>query len=533
MEKTGKRGSLAAALPYLVLAMAIAVSAYAIFALGPHNLDADSASEMLLAELQNREGTLLTDSWYYSSELRTVSPVPLLQLGLLIFPNDWAMARALASLLMLLGAAASALYFGHAARLGAAGVYAAAILAMPFSQTYAFSAFFNGGYYCVYLMLTPVILGLVLSLSRGRVGVKLTLIALLSLWGGTAGVRMMLFLALPLAMALGLELALAMRASERLADALSGEVRMPLLGALLACAMTAAGYLINALILAGKYDFADYGGIAMSMPSSELFFAQMAGIAEFFGVRASGALVGVRGAASLLSLLAMGACGYALIVMIGRCRRGELGFANRVILRFGAASLLLGVAVNVVTEQYYVRYYLPALMLLIVLLMMCWSGTPCRSRLLASAVPLCLCGVFALSSLVYVRQELRADKAPYEQAADWLAENGYTQGYATFWNGATLTEASDGAITVYTLPDPYWQDDWKNLTLNAFLQEKAHFELTPGDIGGPVFVLLSGVELEAQDVPFMDEAHLAHACDAGNIYIYDSAQALYDTLAAQ
>ena len=45
------------------------------------------ASEMVLSDLLNREGRLVTDSWYYSSELRVVSPVPLYQLGLALFPR--------------------------------------------------------------------------------------------------------------------------------------------------------------------------------------------------------------------------------------------------------------------------------------------------------------------------------------------------------------------------------------------------------------------------------------------------------------
>ena len=165
---------------------------------------------------------------------------------------------------------------------------------------------------------------------------------------------------------------------------------------------------------------------------------------------------------------------------------------------------------------------------LVLLLFVCWEGTVCLCAPLRRAVPLALCAVFALEAGIYLRQEKTTQTAPYEDAADWLLSNGYTRGFATFWNGAPLTEASDGAITVYTMPDSYWQDDYKHLTLNRFLQEKANIEaVESGKVEGPVFVLLTAQEC-LQDVPYADEAHLAAQLDAGNIYVYESLEALFE-----
>ena len=137
-RKSGGR-SLEYALAATVLVLSFAVSLGMFAAFGAHNLDADMSSEMLLARLQNEEGTLLSRSWYYSTELRVVSPVPLFQLGLLLFPQDWQAARTVATGIMLAGIAASFLYFARKARMGASGVLMAAILMMPFSQVYALS----------------------------------------------------------------------------------------------------------------------------------------------------------------------------------------------------------------------------------------------------------------------------------------------------------------------------------------------------------------------------------------------------------
>ena len=79
-------------LPWLVLAAAylFTVGFQALY--GMHNLNADNSSEMVLADLLNEEGGFLSTNWYYSTELRVVSPVPVYQLGLLPF-DSWHMAR--------------------------------------------------------------------------------------------------------------------------------------------------------------------------------------------------------------------------------------------------------------------------------------------------------------------------------------------------------------------------------------------------------------------------------------------------------
>ena len=59
-------------------------------------LDSDMASEMVLADLLNREGGVLSQNWYYSTELRVFCQQLLFKLGLLVFPGSWHAARMLA-----------------------------------------------------------------------------------------------------------------------------------------------------------------------------------------------------------------------------------------------------------------------------------------------------------------------------------------------------------------------------------------------------------------------------------------------------
>ena len=96
-------------IPWLALACAFLLSVTFFACFGSHNLDADMSSELVLAQLQNEEKTLMSDQWRYSTELRLVSAVPLYQLGLFLF-ESWHAARTFAVAVLMLGVVASFLF---------------------------------------------------------------------------------------------------------------------------------------------------------------------------------------------------------------------------------------------------------------------------------------------------------------------------------------------------------------------------------------------------------------------------------------
>jgi hypothetical protein len=85
------------------------------------------------------------------------------------------------------------------------------------------------------------------------------------------------------------------------------------------------------------------------------------------------------------------------------------------------------------------------------------------------------------------------DTKGQREAVAAILEQGYTQGYATFWNANVLTELSDGQLEIWQ-----WSDDKQvidNLEdfndVYPWLQAKSHLETVPE---GKVFVLLSANE---------------------------------------
>ena len=56
---------------------------------------------MVLASQLNREGGILSTNWYYSTELRVFCEQLLFKVGLMIFPDNWHLARVLAQAVLL------------------------------------------------------------------------------------------------------------------------------------------------------------------------------------------------------------------------------------------------------------------------------------------------------------------------------------------------------------------------------------------------------------------------------------------------
>ena len=99
-------------LPWLVLALSLAFSLFLYARYGENTLDSDQSSDFVQASHLNQKGALLSKEWFYSTELNTVSPIPIYQLGLLLF-RSWHHARIFSIMII---AAATIASFLSAAR---------------------------------------------------------------------------------------------------------------------------------------------------------------------------------------------------------------------------------------------------------------------------------------------------------------------------------------------------------------------------------------------------------------------------------
>lgn len=514
MKRWAKRRAEVLAWLFLAAMLCITVAGYA--RAGRHNLNSDISSEMVLAELLNREGSLLSEGWYYSTELRVVSSVPVYQLGLRLFPGDWHMARTFSIAVLLTLLSASIIYMGRGAGLRASPMFAAGALLLPIGSVQAFLLTY-GGFYTTYIALAFAIIGMVLRLPlrRGRIR-RLVLIAVLSFWGGLNGVRMPMLCGAPLLLACAWGLWDALREAERPAQALHTPQAMMALGAGVSGAAMVAAFLINWLYLSQRYTFRQYGGAAMGAVDADAFLAQLRHFVGYFGYEDGVRLLSARGIGNLLTLALLAAFVWALVkAMRSRARRDAQA---RLLGDFSACALAVGLTLNAVLGEYEnaysTAYYLPGVFALVMTLFAQTERLDCRMPWLRTLCSLAVAGIFVWQGSEYVLCDLRTIESEHECAAEWLTENGYTQGYATFWNGNVLTECSDGQLELIVY------DNWYSYEPYPWLQEKVHLTELPQ---GRVFVYVDDSEL-ADEPPCAKEEHLVWRGEGAGIYAYDSAE---------
>ena len=77
-------------------------------------IDSDLAAEMVLADMLNKEGSIISTNWFYSTEIKVFNLQWFYRIGLLIFPDNWTYARTFSMALVLLVVIAAWMFFMHA-----------------------------------------------------------------------------------------------------------------------------------------------------------------------------------------------------------------------------------------------------------------------------------------------------------------------------------------------------------------------------------------------------------------------------------
>lgn len=508
--------------PYLVLAGAWLFSV-GLFALtGMHNLNSDMSSELVLADLLNEEGRIVTDSWYYSTEIRVFSPVMLYQLGLLLF-GSWHAAHTFSVAVTLTLAAAGMIYMMRGADIKEAAPYAAAAVVLPTGAASRFT-FTYGGCYTLYCALSCFVLGVVVRMRRGRKSAALCAVMFLAcVWGGLNGVRMMMVCAAPLALTMLWCVAEDALESGSVKTALTGENAGMLLGTGIACAGFASGYLINALVLMRLFNFQNQNERMILNFELDRLIVRFRDLCAYLGWHRGGRLLGLTG------VCAFAAIGLAVMVFVAPAkmarRRGGLDAGGRMLARFGLCGVVLGIflivsagAPELGVGDYAVPYYIAGLMVSLAMgFVLIWRSVRHMAWLRVVLATALSC-VFGLQALQYAVSDMERGEAGYEAVADFLVESGVTQGFTSYWNGNVLTQASDGAIEAYVYRD------WYETELYPWLQKTAHLEQLPE---GRVFIYV-GADENIKSARAAEGCELVFENEAGRVYFCDDAQAAYD-----
>ena len=512
------------ALPWLWMAAAYLFDLWYQLVPGKWIVDSDLASEMILSDLLNKEGTIISHNWFYSTELKVVNLQWFYRLGLRIFPNDWHLARTFGMAITLALFAAAMLFFVKCAGLGRAGLWMVGTLLWPFGQHYLVYAIY-GGYYLVYTFFYMLVLALVLrslNADKKHCALQWVLACVITAVAGMNGVKQLMVFHAPLCLAAAILLVLALHScgkTNRKAalDASRKEVRL-FAASLVTAVAAAAGYFVSNAVLSRMYDFKSYNFIVWNR--DEDWFTLDRILMDFFhefGYENGSGVFHFGGIAAAVGLLLgcwMFFCIVRLLLRLDKLERND----KLLVLLLVAMLAVCGVAYTYFHE-YYLYFWLMNMPVAIAVMAVEIKTEDFHILGARQLLGVGLAACFTLCAVSTVRQE---QEHPYlahkglNTAAEWLVDNGYTQGYSTFWNGNAMTELTSGKLEVWTLQS-LDRDDVPN-----WLQPKSHLTTDPEH---PFLLIDTETDGPAENAKLIQYGDCTEVYNDGRYVIYDFADA--------
>ena len=512
------------ALPWLWMAAAYLFDLWYQLVPGKWIVDSDLASEMILSDLLNKEGTIISHNWFYSTELKVVNLQWFYRLGLLIFPNDWHLARTFGMAITLALFAAAMLFFVKCAGLGRTGLWMVGTLLWPFGQHYLVYAIY-GGYYLVYTFFYMLVLALVLrslNADKKHCALQWVLACVITAVAGMNGVKQLMVFHAPLCLAAAILLVLALHSCGKTdwkaaLDVCRKEVRL-LAASLVTAVAAAAGYFVSNAVLSRMYDFKSYNFIVWNR--DEDWFTLDRILMDFFhefGYENGSGVFHFGGIAAAVGLLLgcwMFFCIVRLLLRLDKLERND----KLLVLLLVAMLAVCGVAYTYFHE-YYLYFWLMNMPVAIAVMAVEIKTEDFHILGARQLLGVGLAACFTLCAVSTVRQE---QEHPYlahkglNTAAEWLVDNGYTQGYSTFWNGNAMTELTSGKLEVWTLQS-LDRDDVPN-----WLQPKSHLTTDPEH---PFLLIDTETDGPSENAKLVQYGDCTEVYNDGRYVIYDFADA--------
>lgn len=495
-SRSGKGNAFWRWFPWAWLILGYCVTMGILWKFGRPYIDSDMSSELILANLLNREGGLLSTNWWYSTELRVFCVQLFYRVGLLLFPEDWYSARIFGQALWMALLIISYFYLANGLKLKNRGVWGAAALTCPFGTWYFWYGHF-GGYYIPHIIWILMSFGAILHLVQSNIykekAVHGALLIVACGFSGLNGIKGLMAFFVPMVLSSLVLLWMEWNANpKRFPD---GEIKLTI-AAVAALVVAGAGYLVNSKILSQGHHFENYNDQSWSTLRLDLLVQKWGDFFSLFGYPADSFLGGdtaifsLNGILGAFGLMVAGAIIISLVRLLIRWK--ELPLLARIApVLLAVTGLVQGIVFSSTgnPSSNNASYWLPVVPLVFPVLQLELETEPFRlpfARRL-SALALCICFIFTSIGTVnrFFREGIRA-VPQLEPICQWLMEEGYKQGYATFWNGNVLTEWSNGEIEMWVV------DDFKELNIRQWLQSTSHAQPPEGE----VFLLSTLGELE-------------------------------------
>ena len=439
---------------------------------GEHWIDSDMAAEMIFSKLLADEGKwIATSDWYYSTEFRVLYTQLVMGPLFRIF-SDWHVIRVITNVVFYVMMLAGFCFVCKPLNLKKRNVWLCALaLFVPVSEA-VMTHLQMGNTYMSHVILCFVTFGLFLRLAdrkskAGRKGFVIysVLFAVLCVILGVSGVRYLLDLLVPMVLTAVVFLMrghafFAFReepSKERLSGLLKCEQVRYLYVSLAGMVCGGIGYLINALYISRIFQFQTYDTTNFIVVHEGIFMDRVQNalgeLLQMFGYIENRAFLSLRGLITILAFVMIGVLGYVWVKAMGYSKAQTLAMEEpaeqnhrRFTVLFAGVSLVLHLFVFIFTTSTMVdRYFIPIAIFFLLALAIYMEWEPrVFDRV---AVCLVLGGCLCLAGMKTYFSFITSDKneTRYE-VAEYLVEEGYTFGYASYWNSNIMTEVSDGKL---------------------------------------------------------------------------------------
>lgn len=464
-------------------------------------LNSDMAAEMIFSRLLSEEHHLFASpNWYYSTEFRVLY-TQLCMVPLFSLFKSWHVIRCITNLIFYALLLFSYFYFMRPFQVSRKiTVLSSCLLVLPFSEM-MLTHMQIGNTYMSHVILIFLCSGMFLRLSaKGKLRLSdlglFLLYSLLSLICGLSGVRYLLALQCPFVITAFVYLLKSdsfvpfrkAPSKDNFTALRKSNALSPLLWSIYGAFVSVLGYGINVFWITEKYVFQTYD--STNFISIEDGYSLGGRIQSAFGSLML--LLGYipdRGFLSLRGLVSLSAFALLGIFCFVGCKMKK-GKEKKGFRPFFTLFLLISLMVNLfvffftsctMVPRYFITIYI------FVLPVLCFyfeSREPVFDRCF---VALLLGGCLLLGTAKTVYSFASVDKNAIKRpVAQFLEENNYTFGFATYENANIITELTDGAVEIGNITDPESLNFFKWSSPAKYYEEGYHT--------GETFLLLTTTE---------------------------------------
>jgi len=439
-------------LPWAWLFFCFSVLCLFIYRYFPQHVDSDMSALLSCGQNLAKEGKILSSNWYYATELSVFSS-QLIHTLLFAITDSWRIVRFLGNALQYLLTLICFFYFCSQAGLKRTYPLTASLLLLPFSLQYA-SKILIATYYNFDMCHTFLMAGLYLRCSKNlrkhSFVFSAVILGLLSFLAGLNGLRLIFFFHLPAACLALIVLFAVSIDCQRLSFLPPANARKLFTGSIIALFFAGLGYLINTLILADIFTFMHFDSTSFQSVNIDRFMAIVDDFLLCFGYTTgnsifSSALLGAL-LCACFTLLAIAAVAKALRSVPAPASY-ENSEAKLITLFWFIGFLLLGLLLMLTNTYYNSGNHLPLAMFIIPSVAGWFLEKPSRHRSVYRISLISVVCILLLSTLANYIHLCKTDNT-YELRviSEVMTDEGYSDGYSSFWHGPVITELSNGEI---------------------------------------------------------------------------------------